>query len=110
MHGDNKTWKLVSCPFGKYYLVVIDLNKGSATHGLWEAFVLSDINKMQILIPPNHANGHLILSERAIFQYKQSEYYSPGKQFTIKYNDPKYNIWWPIDEPTLSLRDQCISE
>jgi dTDP-4-dehydrorhamnose 3,5-epimerase len=110
LHGDNKTWKLVSCPFGKYYLVVIDLNKGSATHGLWEAFVLSDINKMQILIPPNHANGHLILSERAIFQYKQSEYYSPGKQFTIKYNDPKYNIWWPIDEPTLSLRDQCISE
>jgi len=110
LHGDSKTWKLVSCPFGRYYLVVIDLSKSSATYGLWEAFVVSDINKKQILIPPNHANGHLILSERAIFQYKQSEYYSPEEQFTIKYNDPKYNIWWPIDKPNLSLRDQCISE
>lgn len=50
---------------------------------------------------------HLILSKKAIFQYKQSEYYSPGEQFTIKYNDPEYNIWWPINNPILSKRDQC---
>ena len=52
-------------------------------------------------------DGHLILSKKAIFQYKQSEYYSPGEQFTIKYNDPEYNIWWPINNPILSKRDQC---
>jgi dTDP-4-dehydrorhamnose 3,5-epimerase len=108
LHGDKETWKLISCPFGKFYLVVLDLNKSSNSYGLWESFVLSDINKKQVLIPPNHANGHLILSDKAIFQYKQSEYYSPGKQFTIKFNDPKYNIWWPEDRPTLSQRDQCL--
>ncbi|MBO06156.1 MAG: dTDP-4-dehydrorhamnose 3,5-epimerase [Parcubacteria group bacterium] len=107
LHGDDKIWKLVCCPFGKYYLVVLDLDKGSSTYKQWESFVLSDNNKKQVLIPPNHANGHLILSKKAIFQYKQSEYYSPGEQFTIKYNDPEYNIWWPINNPILSKRDQC---
>ena len=106
IHGDNKTWKLVSCPFGKYYLVVIDLNIDSPTYEKWESFVLSNVNKEQILIPPNHANGHLILSDIAIFQYKQSEYYDSGEQFTVKFDDSKYNIWWPIERPILSKRDQ----
>jgi len=106
LHGDESTWKLVSCPFGKYYLVVIDLNKNSSTYGKWESFTISDTNKKQILIPPNHANGHLILSEKAIFHYKQSEYYSPTGQFTVKHDDKKYNIWWPIKHPILSQRDE----
>ena len=106
LHGDEDTWKLVSCPFGKYYLVVIYLNKDSATYKKWDYFIVSDINKRQVLIPPNHANGHLILSEKAIFHYKQSEYYSTTEQFTIKYNDPKYNIWWPIKNPLTSQRDE----
>lgn len=106
LHGDEKTWKLVSCPFGKYYLVVIDLDESSSTYGKWESFVVSDNNKHQVLIPPNHANGHLILSEKAIFNYKQSEYYSSKGQFTVKYDDPKYGIWWPIKKPILSRRDE----
>ena len=108
LHGDSKTWKLVSCPYGKYYLAVIDLDVNSPTYGKWDSFVLSDTNKEQVLIPPNHANGHLILSEKAIFQYKQSEYYASGEQFTVSYNDPKYNIWWPIKSPILSQRDECL--
>jgi len=106
LHGDSETWKLVDCLHGKFYLVVLDLNKKSATYQQWEAFTLSETNKMQILIPPNHANGHLILSEKAIFHYKQSAYYSSDGQFTVKFNDPKYNIWWPIKEPILSRRDE----
>lgn len=105
LHGDGRTWKLVNCPYGKYYLVVLDLDKDSQTYGKWESFVLSDTNKKQVLIPPNHANGHLVLSKKAIFHYKQSEYYATD-QFTIKYNDPKYNIWWPIKSPILSQRDE----
>ena len=110
LHGDSKTWKLVSCPYGKFYLAVIDLDTDSPTYGKWDSFILSSTNKEQILIPPNHANGHLILSKIAIFQYKQSEYYASGKgnQFTVKYNDPKYNIWWPIKSPILSQRDECL--
>ncbi len=106
LHGDSETWKLVDCLHGKFYLVVLDLNKESSTYQQWEAFTLSQTNKIQILIPPNHANGHLILSEKAIFHYKQSAYYSPDGQFTVKFNDLKYNIWWPIKEPILSRRDE----
>ena len=106
LHGDNKTWKLISCPFGKFYLVVVDLDKQSSTYNKWAAFVLSDRNKKQILIPPNHANGHLVLSDMAIFQYKQSEYYDPKGQFSYRWDDPQFGIWWPVKNPILSRRDE----
>ena len=107
IHGDEHTAKLVSCPFGKYYLVVVDCRKDSNTFGKWESFVISDTNKKQVLIPPGFGNGHLILSEQAIFQYKQSEYYDPSGQFSYRWDDPKFRIWWPVDKPILSRRDEA---
>ena len=106
LHGDDKTWKLISCPYGKFYLVVVDLEEASPTYKQWEAFVLSNRNKKQVLIPPNHANGHLILSAMAIFQYKQSEYYDPKSQFSYRWNDLKFGISWPVKNPILSKRDE----
>lgn len=106
LHGDDKTWKLISCPFGKFYLVVVDLEEASPTQNQWEAFELSDRNKKQVLIPPNHANGHLVLSDMAIFQYKQSEYYDPKGQFSYRWDDPEFDIWWPVKDPILSKRDE----
>jgi dTDP-4-dehydrorhamnose 3,5-epimerase len=53
-----------------------------------------------------HANGHLIVSDWAMFHYNQSEYYTDGKnQFTVRWNDPRFNIVWPITDPILSPRD-----
>ena len=68
--------------------------------------MLSDVNRLQILVPPKYGNAHLILSDKAIFHYKQSTHYNPAKQFTYKWNDPKFNIWWPIKNPILSQRDE----
>jgi len=106
LHGDQETWKLVSCLQGKFYLVVLNWDESSPQRGKWEAFVLSDNNRWQVLIPPNFANGHLVLSDQAIFHYKQSTYYNRAAQFTIPWNDPKLNIWWPIKSPILSQRDE----
>ena len=106
LHGDDKTWKLISCPYGKFYLVVVDLEEASPTYKQWEAFVLSNRNKKQVLIPPNHANGHLILSDMAIFQYKQSEYYDPKLQISYRWDDLKFGISWPVKNPILSKRDK----
>lgn len=106
IHGDTKTWKLVQCLLGKFYLVVLNYNKDSKDYGKWEAFTLSDKNRVQVLIPPMYGNGHLVLSEYDIYHYKQSAYYDPGNQFTIKWNNPEFNIRWPIKEPVLSLRDE----
>ena len=106
IHGDVETWKLISCLYGKFYFVVVNCDVDSENFGKWQSFVLSDVNRLQVLVPPKHGNAHLILSEKAIFHYKQSTYYDPTKQFTYKWNDPKFNIWWPIKNPMLSQRDE----
>ena len=106
MHGDPKTWKLISCPYGELYLAVLNYDSDSSHFGKSEGFILTPKNRLQILIPPMHANGHLILSDWAIFHYNQSEYYTDGKnQFTVKWNDPRFNVQWPITNPELSKRD-----
>jgi dTDP-4-dehydrorhamnose 3,5-epimerase len=106
IHGDSETWKLVSCLHGRFYLVVVNGDSKSSDFGKWQSFVLSDKNRMQVLVPPKHGNAHLVLSETAIFHYKQSTYYDRSKQFTYKWDDPRFNIWWPIDNPILSQRDR----
>lgn len=105
IHGDKKTWKLVSCLYGRFQLVVINYDKRSKDFGKWQSFLLSDENKYQVLIPPKHGNGHLCLSEKSVFHYKQSSYYNPAGQFTIKWNDPRFKVCWPIKKPILSKRD-----
>lgn len=106
IHGDFQTWKLISCLHGKFYLVVVNWDQDSAQFGKWQSFILSDQNRLQVLVPPKCGNGHLVLSELSIFHYKQSCYYDPIGQFTLFWNDPKLNIWWPIRNPIVSKRDE----
>ena len=106
IHGDFRTWKLVSCLYGKFYFVVVNFDETSRDFGKWESFILSDVNRHQVLVPPKFGNAHLVLSDIDIFSYKQSQYYDPKDQFTYKWNDPKFNIWWPIADPIISLRDE----
>ncbi|MGA2477389.1 MAG: dTDP-4-dehydrorhamnose 3,5-epimerase [Spirochaetia bacterium] len=106
IHGDAETWKLISCLHGKFYLVVVNCDRDSAHFGKWRGFTLSDKNRLQVLVPPMHGNGHLVLSETAIFHYKQTSYYNPKGQFTYKWNDPQFKIWWPASSPLVSRRDE----
>ena len=106
IHGDTETWKLISCLFGKFYFVVVNCSQQSPDFGKWQAFTLSDRNHFQILVPPLYGNAHLVLSSKTIFHYKQTTYYNPHTQFTYKWDDPRFNIWWPIRNPILSYRDE----
>ncbi|HLG14360.1 MAG TPA: dTDP-4-dehydrorhamnose 3,5-epimerase family protein [Blastocatellia bacterium] len=106
IHGDFETWKLVSCLQGKFYLAVVNWDEASPQRGKWDSFVLSDRNGLQVLIPPKFGNGHVVLSEQAIFHYKQSTYYNRTAQFTLRWNDPKFDIWWPVKNPIISRRDE----
>ena len=106
IHGDQETWKLISCLHGKFYLVVLNWNRDSSQFGQWDSFILSDENRLQVLVPPKFGNGHLVLSEKAIFHYKQSTCYNRAGQFTCLWNDPKLKIQWPINSPILSKRDK----
>jgi dTDP-4-dehydrorhamnose 3,5-epimerase len=106
IHGDSQTWKLLSCIHGKLYFVVVNCDRDSDQFGKWESFILSDVTRMQVLVPPKFGNAYLVLSDKGIFQYKQSTYYNRAGQFTYKWNDPELNIWWPIKHPILSERDE----
>lgn len=105
LHGDNKTWKLVSCINGEFLLTIVDCDVKSSTYLMHDQLIFKSENYTQILIPPNFANGHLCTSYNCIFHYKQSEYYDPKSQFTVKWNDEKLNIKWQINNPILSQRD-----
>ena len=106
IHGDYETWKLISCIQGEFYFVVVNNDEDSTQFKSWESFTLSEWNRIQILVPPKFGNGHLVLSNRAIFHYKQNTYYNPKEQFTILWNDPEYEFDWPTTNPILSKRDE----
>ena len=107
IHGDGKTWKLISCLYGTFYFVVVNNDPESDEYKKSITFTLSDRNRLQILVPPKFGNGHLVLSNEAIFHYKQTTTYDRASQFTIKWDDPNYGIWWPTTSPILSQRDSA---
>jgi len=109
IHGDAGTFKLISCPHGTFYMVVVDCDPDSDNFSKWVSFTLSEDNPMQILVPPKHGLAHLVLSETAVFSYKQSTYYDRASQFTYRYDDDRFGIEWPVSDPVLSERDSRAS-
>jgi dTDP-4-dehydrorhamnose 3,5-epimerase len=105
IHGDQKTWKLISCLYGSFYLLVVNNDQLSPQYKQWTSFTLSATNRLQVLVPPKFGNGHLVLSEEAIFHYKQNTDYDRAGQFTLLWDDPEFDFWWPTKNPVLSRRD-----
>lgn len=106
LHGDDKTTKLVKCVYGELYVVIANNDPDSAHYQQWQAFLLTAQNRLQVYVPPKHGTGYLVMSEGAVFHYKQDTYYEDCKQFTIKWNDPSFNMWWPVKETIRSMRDE----
>ena len=90
--------KLVRVIKGEVFDVAVDMRKGSATYGKWFGAVLSEENKKQLFIPKNFAHGFLVLSDYAEFCYKCSDFYHPGDEGGIRYDDPTIGVKWPIEE------------
>jgi dTDP-4-dehydrorhamnose 3,5-epimerase len=105
VHGDGKTWKLISCLVGTFYLMVVNNDPQHAQYRRWQGFTLSDRNRLQVLVPPKFGNGHVVMSDFAVFHYKQSSNYDRASQFTLLWNDPALALWWPVRDPIVSRRD-----
>ena len=105
IHGDAKTVKLISCLYGKIYVIVVNNDPASSQFRKWQSFTLSDRNRLQVYIPAKFGNAYLVMSDTAVFHYKQNTYYDRPGQFTLKWNDPAFKFWWPVREPILSERD-----
>ena len=90
--------KLVRVIRGEVFDVAVDLREGSPTFGKWFGVRLSEENKKQFFIPKNFAHGFLVLSDYAEFCYKCSDFYHPGDEGGIRYDDPDIGVEWPIEE------------
>ncbi len=100
--------KLVAAVVGTVWDVAVDLRVGSPTFGQWYGVELSAENKLQFLIPQGFAHGFSVLSPTAVFSYKCDDYYSPGHERGILYNDPTLNIDWklPVGDMLVSDKDK----
>ena len=90
--------KLVRCIRGKVFDVAVDLRRSSATYGKWFGVELSAENKKQFYIPEGFAHGFIVLSDEAEFAYKCTDFYHPGDEGGLAWNDPKIGVDWPIEE------------
>ncbi|MCQ2977273.1 MAG: dTDP-4-dehydrorhamnose 3,5-epimerase [archaeon] len=100
--------KLVRVIKGEVFDVGVDLRKDSETYGKWVGEILSEDNKKQLFIPKGFAHGFLVLSDEAEFVYKCTDFYNPGDEGGIQWNDPKIGIEWPLGD--LKEEDLILSE
>jgi dTDP-4-dehydrorhamnose 3,5-epimerase len=102
----NAQGKLVRVAEGEVFDVAVDLRRSSPTFGRWVGERLSAANNRMLWIPEGFAHGFLVLSERATFLYKATDYYAPAHERSLLWNDPAIGIVWPLEgEPTLKPKD-----
>ena len=97
--------KLVRCTRGAIYDVIIDLRLQSATYRLWEGVELTTENHKMLYVPEGFAHGFQTLVDDTEVFYPVSEFYAPEFERGVRWNDPVFGIWWPIDRPTISPGD-----
>jgi dTDP-4-dehydrorhamnose 3,5-epimerase len=104
----NPQGKLVRVVNGSVFDVAVDARQSSPTFGQWVGCVLSAENKRIFWVPEGFAHGFLVLSDRAEFLYKTTNYYYPKYEKTILWNDADLGIDWPLETPPiLSPKDQA---
>lgn len=101
----NPQGKLLQVLQGEVFDVAVDVRRSSPTFGRWHGLALSAENKRQFYIPPGFAHGFVVTSDTALFHYKCTEFYSPGDEMALRWDDPDVGIEWPIAAPLLSQRD-----
>ena len=97
--------KLVRCTTGAIYDAVIDLRSGSATYRRWFGVELTADNRRALYVPEGFAHGYLTLTGNTEVFYQVSEFYSPGHERGIRWNDPAFGIKWPKDPLVISPKD-----
>ena len=103
----NPQGKLVRVLEGEVFDVAVDLRKGSETYGKWYGVTLSAENKKQFYVPEGFAHGFLVRSEWAEFCYKVTDFYHPGDEGGLMWNDPEIGIdWGDVSNILLSEKDK----
>lgn len=98
--------KLIRCTRGAIYDVIIDLRPESPTYKQWTGLELTADNYTLFFIPEDFAHGFITLVDNTEVTYQVSQFYTPGSEKGIRFNDPAFNIQWPLDVSVISDKDR----
>ncbi len=98
--------KLVTCIRGAVHDVIIDLRPGSPTFHRWISVELTDQNRLQLYIPKGFAHGFQTLVDDSEVMYLISEFYDPRASDGVSYDDPAFEIPWPLPISAISDKDK----
>ena len=99
--------KLVRCVRGAIFDVAVDVRRGSPTFARWVGTEMRADGFRWIYVPIGFAHGFVVLSDAAEVEYKCSDFYDPGGEAGVPWNDPAVAIQWPVADPLLSARDRA---
>ena len=102
--------KLVTCLSGSVLDVIIDLRRDSGTFGRHIMVELSEIKGLSLLVPKGCAHGFLSLEDNCLLMYFVSNFYEPGKERGVRWNDPYFGINWPVMDPIISEKDAALHD
>ena len=100
-----KEAKLIQCISGSLYDVIIDMRTDSPTLYQWISTTLTAQNNTLLYIPEGFAHGFITLENDTKILYFMSEFYSPGAEQAFRWNDPFFNISWPMEPQVMSEKD-----
>ena len=109
-HGEKNIHKIVSCIYGKIRIAIFCNKEDHQDYLKVFSKIISENDNLQIYVPPMYGIAHYVISERAIFHYKQTGYYKSNTQFTYKWNSKNLKMNWGNIKPILSKRDKFYNE
>ncbi len=98
--------KVIRCTRGAIYDVILDMRLSSPTFGKWMAFELTEENHRSLFVPGGFAVGFLTLEDNSEVSYLMSEFYTPGAEQGVRYDDPTFGIDWPLPIAVISEKDK----
>ena len=105
---DDEQCKLVHVVSGRIKDVIVDIRKDSPSFGKSLSFDLDSKNHHMLFVPEGFAHGYLVLENKTLVIYKCTNYYNPGKEYGIKWDDPDINIHWGTVSPIISDKDNSL--
>lgn len=102
--------KLVRCTRGAIYDVIIDLRSDSSTYKQWFGITLSAENYKMLYVPENFGHGFITLEDDTEVTYQVSQFYTPGAEKGIRWDDPTFNIQWPVAPVIISDKDRSHTD
>jgi dTDP-4-dehydrorhamnose 3,5-epimerase len=98
--------KIVRCTKGVIYDVIIDLRPSSLTYRKWIGIELTEENFRMLYVPKVFAHGFQTLQDHTVVSYQVGQFYTPGAERGLRYNDPAFNVKWPLKVSAISEKDK----